>query len=163
MGYIQELDAIQRFAKISTDLNSWRLQEAPVMLDRPVILWLPPNRLKDRHVNHLLYVKRVSQYGTLYVNSLDQLGALMDSLEAYLEDSYNALPVYQDQIGPTFVAPAEGVKIGYIKAVTIEFGNTTGLDIPITVRYEATYSRTLPEEYFAPPADKVGTKINLGG
>lgn len=150
MGYIQELDAIQRFMKSAANLNSWRLQEAPVEVSRPVILWLPPNRQKDRHINRYLYVKRVSQYGTLYVNSLDQLGTLMDQLENSLEEKESLLPIFD---GPN--------EVGILKAVSVEFQQAENLDVPIIVRYEASYARAKPPEI--PGASSISTKIITTG
>lgn len=148
MGYIHEVDALGRWIKLTAGLNSFRLTEAPPKVARPVVLWEAPNRRKDRHVTRYVQVRRTAQYATLYAKNLDQLADIMDKLEADLLNREGVLNVYSDGTGTA-------TQVGILKAVEIEFNNSTNLDIPFTIRYEAAYDVT-PEA--APPATKVYTK-----
>jgi hypothetical protein len=151
MSYIQELDAIGRWIKATASLNSMRLVEAPPKVARPIVLWEAPNRRTDRNISRYIYVKRTSQYATLYVKSLDQLGVIMDKLETNLEERVGVLPIYDSM----------NTQIGLLKAVEIEFNNSENLNVPITVQYEATYSRVQPDPL--PAATSVTNKITTGG
>jgi hypothetical protein len=154
MGFLQEIDALQRWVKGAAGLNSMRLTAAPPRVARPVILWETPRRGRDRNVTRYQFVNRVQQFGKLFADNLDQLLDYQARLQLDLEEKQGVLPVY-DQEG------AAGVQIGTIKAAVIEFGESESLDVPFTLTYEATYTRTKPTP--PPAATKVITKkdVNL--
>jgi len=154
VAYDQELSALQRWVKATAGLNSVRLRDAAPKVARPIILWETPGRKKDRNLSRYLYVTKVTQYGRLYVNSVDQLIDLQESLLGDLEEKVGVLPVYGN----------EGAVIAYLKAVELIFPesqgiNITSLDVAFHITYEATYSRTKPVD--PPPATFVGTRVKL--
>lgn len=148
MDYLKELAAIQTWIKAAAGLNSYRLKEAKPKVARPVILWEIPSRSKDRNLSQYLYVNKVRQYGKLFVSSLEEADRIQEDLTKDLEDRYNIIPIM------------DGVNtIARLKAVQLEFNEANGLDIPFSVVYEVTYSRTRPQD--PPPATKVGTKVTV--
>lgn len=149
MGNLQEIDALQRWVFQDAGLTSIKLKAAPPTVARPAILWETPQRGKAKNLNRYTYVVRVQQYGKLFVADFDQAADLQDKLLGGIEERYGVLPVYESD-------QADADKIAKLKAVTIDFGNSETLDIPITVTYEATYGRTKPEAL--PTATKVTTK-----
>lgn len=152
MEFERELDALQRWIYAAAGLKSMRLTASPPQVARPVILWQAPHRRKARDNSRWQYVNAVTQYGKLYVSNLDQLNDLQAKLLKDLEEKVGVLEVF-DQ---------DGLKIALLKEVSIEFTNSTTLDVPIAIRYEATYGRTRPT--LPPPAKTVYTKIDtLGG
>ncbi|TVX92220.1 hypothetical protein [Paenibacillus agilis] len=160
MSLSQELDAIQRWVWGAAQLASYRLTEAPAQLARPVIVWEAPSRAKARNLGRWQYTNKVTQFGTLYVASVNQLIQYQDALETDLNEEYrdrhkliNQLPIY-DQAGPT------GVILGQLREVQLHFENAKGLDIPIRVEYEATYKRN---RTVYPAATKVVTKVVMPG
>lgn len=146
-NYLAELEAIQRWVKATAGLNSMRLQTAPPKVARPVILWEAPSRSRDRNITRWLYVNQVTQYGKLYANDLGHLLDFQDKLFSDLEERVGVLPVYNQA----------GQQIGKLEAVQLTFRETEGLDVPIEVQYQVTYSRTKPVEPPAPTA--VYTKV----
>lgn len=136
MSYKAEIDALQRWLKSSAGLNSVRLKEAQTVVARPVILWETPNVVPGRRIDSYSYLKSVSQYGKLYVKSLDQLLEIQEAITVYLDESQNILPVYG----------SDGAQVGHLKNVTIELKESETLDVPITVKYEAAYGRTRPAD-----------------
>jgi hypothetical protein len=146
MDYLKELEAIQTWIKQTTGLNSYRLREAKPKLARPVILWETPSRSRDRNLSRYQYVTTVRQYGRLFVTSLDSALTVQEQLIKDLEEKVGVLPVMDGQ-----------TQLGLLKAVTIEFEDGENLDIPFSIRYEATYGRTRPAE--APNATYVGNRI----
>jgi hypothetical protein len=153
MGYKEELDALGRWVYKTAGVQSHRLSSAPPKVARPVILWEGPNRRKGRDLGNYSFIKSISQYGTLYVDSLDQLAEILDKLEDDLAKRNNLLPMFiSDQ--------AEADAIGWLKQVELDLYTTETVNIPIVIRYDVTQGRTLPEE--APPAVKVVTKLEMG-
>lgn len=148
MAYLEELDALQRWIKGVANLNSFRLSEAPPKVARPIILWEPPFRSRDRNLTRYQYVTRVQQYGKLYVQSLEQFGQLSDLLLFDIEEKVGVLPIY-----------SAGAVAGRLKQVGIEFRQSEGLDVPFIITYEATYGRTKPE--MPPPATYVGNRFEI--
>jgi hypothetical protein len=148
MDYIKELEVIQTWIKATAGLNSYRLKEANPKVGRPVILWETPSRGRDRNISQYQYVNRVRRYGKLFVESADQADDIQEKLIKDLEEKQGVLPIKD---GVTMV--------GYLKAITIDFGEGVGLDIPFTIQYEATYGRTRPQQ--PPPASKVTNKRNI--
>lgn len=146
-SYVLELESLQRWVKAVAGFNSMRLTMAPPKVARPIIIWEAPQRLRDRSISRYKYVNRVLQYGKLYVSNLDELNEVQDKLLTDLEDKTGVLPYYD----------SNGNRVGWLKAVEIEFTNSEGLDVPFIIRYEATYSRTKPAD--PPAATYVGTKV----
>ena len=151
-AYDQELVALQRWVKATAGLNSVRLRDAAPKVARPIILWETPGRKKDRNLSRYLYVNRVTQYGRLYVSSLDQLIEKQEALLNDLEEKVGVLPVYGDS----------GTVVASLKAVDLVFPESQGvnissLDVPFSIKYEVTYARTKPVE--PPPATYVGTRV----
>jgi hypothetical protein len=160
MGYMQELDALQRWIWTTAQLPSFRLTAAPPKLARPVVVWEAPSRSQDRNLGRWQYVTKVTQYATLYAADLAQLIGCQDLLGLDLADEtlerkkyINQLPVF-DQEGPT------GVVIGQLREVRLHFGNAQGLDVPLRIEYEASYSR---KRVIAPAPTSVATKIVTPG
>lgn len=154
MGYKQELDALGRWVYQTAGLTSYRLDSSPPQLARPVILWESPNSVKGQNLGNYAYLKRRSQFGKLYVNSVDQLAEIMDKLEQRLADLHDYLIVYESD-------QADALPIGRMIRVQFEVGTSTTLDIPITVRYDVIQDRTRPIE--PPPATTVTTASEYGG
>lgn len=152
MGYKQEIDALGRWVYQVAGLASHRLSSAPPKVARPVILWETPTRTKGDNFGNYLYTRRTSQFGKLYVNTLDQLADLMDKLEKDLGDRNEYLPVYA-----TDQAAAE--QIGRLQKVQLDFNTSQNVDVPITIRYESVYSRPIPID--PGPATFIGTTFNL--
>lgn len=151
MGYAQEIDALQRWVYTAAGLTSHRLSNAPPKVARPVILWEGPNRTKGQNLGRYHYTRITSQYGKLYVNDLTQLADLIDKLEINLAEKDEWLPIYEtDQPG--------AVQVGKLLNVRLEVGTANTVDLPITIRYEVIYNRTIPDP--APPATYVGTRID---
>jgi len=150
MAYEKELEALQRWVKAAAGLNSVRLSDAQPKVARPVILWETPSRSKDRNLSRYQYVNKVTQYGRLYVNSLDQLLTMQEDLLGDLEEKVGVLPVYA----------TDGTVAASLKAVEIAFpsNQVASLDVPFNISYEVTYGRTRPIE--PPPATTVVTKID---
>lgn len=146
-NYKAELDALQSWIWQTANVKAVLLQEAPPKVSRPVILWEPPGRKRDRNITRYTYVNRVTQYGKLYVSSMDQLDKIEEDLLADLEEKVGILPIND----------TNGNRVAWLKDVTIEFRNSETLDVPFTVTYESTYARTKPQ--VPPPATYVGTKI----
>lgn len=154
MGYKQELDALGRWVFQIAGLRSHHLSAAPPQVARPVILWEAPSRSRGRNLGNYHFTKTPTQYGKLYVNNLDELADLIDLLEKNLGDRFESLPVYESD--------KEGAAvIGRLRNVQFDTGTSQNVDIPITVRYEALYSRPTPEE--APAATKVTNSIIYKG
>lgn len=151
MGYLQEIDALQRFIYKAATLKSIRLTAAPPTVARPIILWENPSRGRNKNLTRYTYVVRVQQFGKLFVSSYDEAAIFQDYLLSYLEEAYGVLPVYESE--------SSVVEIAKLKNVTIEFSNSENLDIPFTLTYEATYTRRRPE--VAPPAVYVGTRLTM--
>jgi hypothetical protein len=153
MGYKEELDALGRWVYTTAGLQSHRLSEAPPQVARPVILWEGPNRRKGQDLGNYSFLRRVSQYGTLYVKNLDQLAESVDKLEKDLAERNDLLPMYEsDQVG--------ALQIGWLKRVELDLNTTETVNIPIIIRYEVTQDRLIPEE--APAAVTVVTKLEQG-
>lgn len=149
--YDREIDALGRWLVAAAGLKSMRLMQSPPKVARPVILWQAPHRQRDRNISRYQYVNAVTQYGKLYATSLDQLNDLQEKLLKYLEDRDGILDVFD----------TNGVKIAILKEVEVEFMNAENLDVPIRVRYEATYGRPRPD--LPPPAKTVYTKLEAKG
>jgi hypothetical protein len=146
MAYLEELDALQRWIYGTAGLTSMRLAEAPPKVARPVILWEPPFRGRDRNLGRYTYINRVQQYGKLYVTSLDQLTDYQEKLLGDLEEKVGVLPVFD----------STGVKVADLKNVELEFNRSESLDVPFIIRYEIAYARTRPAA--APNATTVYNK-----
>jgi len=149
MGLQQEIDALQRWLFQHANLKSMKLSSAPPTVARPVILWEHGKRGKSRNLSSYKYVVRNQQFGKLFVDSFNQAATIQDLLLDSIEQKYGVLPVF-DEVG-------SDVQIALIKNVTIDFGNSESMDIPITVTYEATYGRVRP--VLPPPATKVVNRI----
>jgi len=146
VGYKEELDALGRWIFKTAGLKSHRLSEAPPQVSRPVVLWQGPNRRNGRSLGNYSYLRRISQYGTLYVSSLDQLAEVLDKLEKDLAARNDLLPMYEtDQAGSK--------QIGWLTQVQLDLNTAETVDIPIVVRYEVVQDRIRPEE--APAAINV--------
>lgn len=147
MDYELELTAIQTWLKSASGLNSWRRAAAPPTLPRPVVLWESPYRGRTRHLHRYAYVQRVKYYGKLFINSLDEVLRLQNSLSEDLENRCGVIEVLNKN----------GDKVGLLKSVELEFNETEGLDVPFRLSYEVAYTRTKPEQ---PPAPlNVYTKV----
>jgi len=150
MDYEKELDTVQRWIKSTAGLNSWRRNVAPPKLPRPVIVWESPHRGRDRHLSRYSYVQKVTYYGKLYVNSLDESLRIQEQLSQDIEDKCGLLEVLD----------ADKNRIAWLKEVEVSFDETEGLDVPFTISYEVTYARKKPT---APPsALKVTQKVTIG-
>jgi hypothetical protein len=153
-NYKAELDALQAWIWKTAGVKAVTLQDAPPKLARPVILWEPPSRKRDRNLTRYSYVNAVTQYGKLYVSSLKQLDTIEEALLGDLEE----------KVGVLSITDAAGNLLGRLKQVEIAFQNSETLDVPFTIKYEVTYGRTRPVA--PPPATFVGNKITttkLGG
>lgn len=149
MDYLGENEALQIWIKAASGLNSYRLKDAKPQLARPVILFETPSRGKSTNLGRYKYTIPVKQYGKLFVNSVEQAHEVQENLIKDLEDRVGVLPLYgADKL------PIAGV---HLKAVVIDFEKGEQLDIPFTISYEATYSRTKPAE--APHAVTVTNTI----
>lgn len=137
MEYLQEIEALQVWLKAAAGLASHRLKDAKPNLARPVVLFETPSRRKVRNLDRYRYVVPVRQYGKLFVNNLEEAASKQEALIKDLEERVNVLQVYANKL------PVPGI---FLKAVVIEFGQAEGLDIPFTIEYEVTYSRTKPAE-----------------
>ena len=147
MDYLLELTAVQTWLKSAAGLNSWRRSNAPPTLSRPVILWESPFRGRARHLHRYAYVQTVRYYGKLFVNSVDEVLILQQRLSEDIENRCGLLDVLNK----------DGVKVGILKSVEVEFNETEGLDVPFRLSYEVAYTRTKPEP---PPAPlHVYTKV----
>lgn len=147
MDYVLELKAVQTWLKSASGLNSWRRTNAPPTLPRPVILWESPFRGRARHLHRYAYVQNVRYYGKLFVNSVDEVLLLQQKLSEDIENRCGLLDVLDDN----------GVKVGLLKSVEVEFNETEGLDVPFRLSYEVAYTRTKPAD---PPAPiHVYTKV----
>lgn len=147
MDYVLELKAVQTWLKSASGLNSWRRTNAPPTLPRPVILWESPFRGRARHLHRYAYVQNVRYYGKLFVNSVDEVLLLQQKLSEDIENRCGLLDVLDDN----------GVKVGLLKSVEVEFNETEGLDVPFRLSYEVAYTRTKPVD---PPAPiHVYTKV----
>ncbi|WP_444506004.1 hypothetical protein [Cytobacillus kochii] len=153
MGYKQEIDALGRWVYKTAGLRSHRLSSAPPKVARPVILWESPNRRQGRYLGRYSFIRSISQYGTLYVDSLDQLAEVLDKLEKYLADYDNMLPLYESE-------SLEAAQVGWLKQVELDVNTAQSVNIPIIIKYEATIGRPRPEEM--PSAIKVVTNLNQG-
>ncbi|WP_336786563.1 hypothetical protein [Paenibacillus sp. MMO-177] len=71
-----------------------------------------------------------------------------ERLQLDLEDRDGLLDVYGEG----------GAIIGRLKEVTLRFETNEALDVPLSVEYEVTYSRSKPS--VAPPATKVVTAVH---
>jgi hypothetical protein len=151
MGYLQEIDAMQRWVKATANLNSFRLSEAPPKVGRPVALLEAASRRKDRVISHYSTTRRISQYGKLYVKNLDQLADIVDKLERDLEEKQGLLPIFEN-------SNAAAVQVGSLKAVEFELTTSDQLDVPFQIRYEVTYHRPKP---VIPAATSVNTRIRI--
>ena len=154
MGYKQELDALGRWVYQKAGLRSYRLDSSPPKVARPVILWEIPNSTRGSALGNYAFTKKRSQFGKLYVGSLNQLADLMDLLEQTLADSYEYLPIHESD------EPSAPI-IGRLQRVQFDVGTSETLDVPITVRYEVIQYRT--QEAEAPPATVVVTDANYEG
>lgn len=150
MGYRQELDALGRWVYNVAGLMNHALSAAPPQVTRPVILWEAPNRVKGQNMGSYHYTKRTTQFGKLYVNDLDELANLIDLLEKNLGDGFEWLPVYESE-------QEDAAVIGKLRNVQIEPGTSQNLDTPFTVKYEAIYSRPIPEP--APHATAINNRF----
>lgn len=151
MGYLQELDALQKWIYTTAQLPSYRLAAAPPKLPRPVIVWEAPARSQDRNLGRWQFVNRVTQYGKVYAEDLAQLLDYQERLGLDLAEKVNQLPVYNE------VGAAGTVIVGQLREVQLRFDHTdASLDVPLRIEYEATYSRVRNE----PPAPtEVYTKV----
>lgn len=147
MDYELELTAVQTWLKSASGLNSWRRDVAPPKLARPVVIWESPYRGRARHLHRYAYVQRVRYYGKLFVNSVDEVLRLQQLLNEDIENRCGILDVLDK----------DGVKVGLLKSVELEFNETEGLDVPFRLNYEVAYTRTRPQQ---PPAPTyVYTKV----
>lgn len=145
--YLAELSALQRWVKATVNIDSYRLTTAPPQLARPVILWEAPNRGKDRSISRWAYVNKVTQFGKLYVATIDQLAAVQDTLMSDLEERVGVLPLYA----------ADGTVATILKRCELTFNNAENLNIPFNLVYEVTYARVRPAA--APNATFVGNRF----
>lgn len=153
MGYKEELDALGRWVYQVAGLRSHRLSAAPPKVARPVILWEGPNRRKSQNLGRYEYLRSMTQYATLYVDSLDQLSDLLDKLEKDLADRDDCLPMFESD-------QSDALQIGQLRKVEIELNSSQTLNINFAIRYDVVYSRTRPAE--APHATTVVTKLKGG-
>lgn len=149
MDYLRENEALQIWIKAAAGLSSYRLKDAKPQLARPVILFETPSRGKSTNLGRYKYTIPVKQYAKLFVNSVEQAHEVQENLIKDLEERVGVLPIYGDD-----KQPLAGINL---KAVVIDFEQGEQLDIPFTISYEATYSRTKPAE--APPATTVSSKL----
>lgn len=160
MGYMQEIDALQRWVWTVAGLKSYRLTEAPPKIARPAIVWETPSRSQDRNIGRWQYVNKVKQYGKLYVTSLDQLYDLQDLLGMDLAEEAEERKKYINQLPVYSRSDQDGVIIGQLREVYIFYNNGDGLDVPMRIEYEVTYKRN---RQTAPPPTSVITKIVTPG
>lgn len=151
MTHLLEIDALQRWMYQAAGLPSYRLGTKPPKLPRPVLVWEAPVRLTDRNVGRWQYVKKVTQYGKLYVSSLDQLFQYQDVLEKDLEERVQRLPVYDEE------GAAGSSVVGHLQQVKLLFDHLdSSLDVQIRIEYEATFSRNRST---APAPETVVTRV----
>lgn len=151
MGYMQELDALQKWIYTTAQLPSYRLAAAPPKMPRPVIVWEAPARSQDRNLGRWQFINKVTQFGKVYVEDLAQLLEYQEKLGLDLAEKVNQLPVYNAE------GAAGTVIVGQLREVQLLFDHTDAtLDIPLRIQYEATYSR---ERFIAPPPTEVFTKV----
>lgn len=149
MEYLKELEAIQIWIKATAGLNSVRLKEAKAKLARPVILWEAPGRAKDRSLSQYVYITKVRQYGRLFASSLEEALLVQEKLSIDIEELGSVLAIRDDT----------GVVIGHLKAVKLEWTESSNLDVPFSVQYEIAYGKNKPAD--APQATFVTTKVNI--
>ena len=150
MDYEYELTAIQTFFKRYAKLNSWRRADAEPKLARPVVLWESPYRGRARHLSRWSYTQTVKYYGKLYVTSVTQSITLQEAIASNLENLCGVLPILDEK----------GDRVGWIKNAVAEFNDASGeLEIPFTISYEVSYTRTRPEA--PPPPRVVGTRVTV--
>lgn len=154
MGYKQELDALGRWVYQTVGLRSYRLDNSPPKVSRPVILWETPNSVRGQALGNYAYTKRRTQFAKLYVNNLDQLAEIMDQLEQSLADRDDYLTVFESD-------QPNALPIGRMHRVQFETGTSETLDVPITVRYEVIQNRTRVAD--PPPAISVVTSTDYEG
>ncbi|MGG3803166.1 hypothetical protein [Metabacillus fastidiosus] len=150
MGYLQEIDALQRWVFQTAQLQSHRLSHSPPKVTRPVILWEGPSRNKGENIGNYHFTKRTSQFGKLYTNNLDELAILLDKLEKNIGDRGEWLPIFSDET-------ASAVQIGIMRKVQLETSTAATIDFPFSLRYEVIYKRKMPEP--VPNATSVTNKI----
>lgn len=150
MGYKQEIDALGRWVFGVAGLRSHRLSAAPPQVARPVILWEAPSRAKGQNFGRYNFTKNTSQFGKLYVNNLDDLADLVDQLEKHLGDHDERLPIYESEA-------EDAPQVGWLRRVEIDLSTSQSVDVPITIKYEVTYSRPLPAE--VPAATSITSKF----
>ncbi|MEG1083977.1 MAG: hypothetical protein RSE04_06005 [Hydrogenoanaerobacterium sp.] len=139
MDYELELETVQTWLKSVGGLNSWKRSGLPPSLPRPVVVWETPYRSRKKQLNRYAYTQTVKYYGKLYINSVDEILRLQNTLVQDLENKTGLLEVKD-----------AGVSVGYMKAVELTFNQTEGLDVPFTLSYEVSYSRTKPTPTPAP-------------
>ena len=154
-NFANELEALQRWCTTAASLASFHAGQAPTELVRPVVEFKPPYRERDRNRDRYVYVNKVIQYGVLYVATLAQGMSLQDKLFSSLEEAMGRIPVYglvDDGRG----GQQEGI-IAWLFDARLEFQTAAGLDIPFTLTYYVSYTRTRPIN--PPPASFVGTRV----
>lgn len=146
-NYKLELNTIQTWIKQAAGINSIRLNSGKTKAPRPIILFEPPGRGKDRELTRYKYINGITQYCRLFVNNLDEALEIEEALLSDIEDRDSFLNI-EDQ---------NGNQVGRLKEVEVEFTDSDGLDISFVIRYEVTYSRPVPD---APPAPTfVGNRL----
>lgn len=147
-NYQLELNTIQTWIKNASGINSIRLNNGKTKAPRPIILFEAPGRNKDRELTRYKYINRVTQYCRLFVNNLEEALAIQEALLSDIEDRDSFLLIEDN-----------GVEVGKLKEIAVEFTDSDGLDISFIIRYEVTYGRVSPE---APPAPTfVGNRLTI--
>lgn len=137
------------------NLNAVRLENAPVEMIRPLIIWETPFRGRGNRLNAYAYAVKATQYGCMYLSTTEQLGNYQDLLLGSLEEAHNALPVFglvDDGNGGLIEQ-----ELTKLKNVDLVFENSTTLNVPFYVKYEIMYTKTRPDLV---PAIKVTTTIS---
>lgn len=149
MTYDKELTTIQVWLKSVANLPSWRYNEIPAKLPRPVVILETPSRVKLRDNGRYEYVMAVNQYGRLCVANVSDVVELQDKLFTDLGERCNVLPVIE-----------EGFIIRKLRNVELNFvgqDQDKTLEESFILSYEVTYYRTKPAS--APHAAKVTNKL----
>jgi len=146
-NYRLELNTIQTWIKEAANINSIRLNSGKTKAARPIILFEPPGRGKDRELTRYKYVNGITQYCRLFANDLDEALEIQENLITDIEDRDSYLDIEN----------SNGDIVGKLKNVEVEFTDSDGLDISFVIRYEVTYSRPVPD---APPSPTfVGNRL----
>jgi hypothetical protein len=142
--FSKELLTLQTWLKTIANLGSYR-EGVKAGNARPVVALEAPSNIGTRQLTTYqeAYTKR--QYCRLYVNNLDEALEIQEKLTFNLVEKRGRMAIMED-----------GVKVGTLREVKVNFQQGEGLVVPFDIEYEVTYGRTKPQP--APHATTVITK-----